>query len=197
MNSAETILKTVLVHEDSITGLRAVNLIKRLTAKLEHLLGTEINPWDVCDRIWRFEWLRNPQLWEEAVSRSATADVIIISAEDHTELPACVRSWIESVLPRIQGGQAILVALLEGHQIAGMGSLPPARYLRQLAEHHGVDFLCNLDEPEQPTRVELGIEKALSRITGAARILPVNSIGENNRASMTSPWPTTNDIEFN
>jgi hypothetical protein len=110
MKSAETILKTDLVHEDSVTGMRAV-LIKRLTSKLELFSGSKISPWEVCNRIWRFEWLRNPQLWEEAVSKSAAADIIIISAENHPELPVCVRSWLENLLPRIEGGQPLVVAL--------------------------------------------------------------------------------------
>jgi hypothetical protein len=78
-----------------------------------------------------------------------------------------------------------------------MGPLPPARYLRKLADRYGVDFLCDLDEREQPARVEPGIEKALSRITGPAGILAVKSIAENNRISMTSPWNNSNDIELN
>jgi hypothetical protein len=197
MNSDETMLKTVLVHEDSVTGLRAVNLIKRLTEKLGPWLGTEIDPWEVCNRIWRFEWLQHPQWWEEAVSRAAQADMIIISAEDHTELPVCVRSWIESVMPLIQGGQTVLVVLLEGHEIAEMGSLPPARYLRKLAERHGVDFLCNLDERGQSTGIELKLEKALSRINSTARNWPMESIKVNTRTCMTSPWDAANDVQLN
>jgi hypothetical protein len=68
--------------------------------------------------------------------------MIIISTENCTELPPTVRSWIESVLPRKRGATA-LVAILGNKNRLESGPLPSERYLRQLANHCHVDFLCH------------------------------------------------------
>ena len=137
----------IIVHEDSVAGLHATNVLQKLAAQLETKLGVDVNPWEICSHVWQFEWLLDPQLCEQAVAESIKADMIIISAENNTELPSCVRSWIESVLPHKQGTTTALVALLGGPNQASSAALPSARYLRQLALQYGVDFLCNADSP--------------------------------------------------
>jgi hypothetical protein len=145
-NNFDTPLKVIIVHENTTSGLHAANMLQEIATRLKEQLGIEVDPWEVCSRVWRFDWLQNPKLCEQAVSESINSDMIIIATESCTELPAAVRSWIESVLPRKQGAAA-LVALLGTKDGLPSGELPSARYLRQLANHYQVDFLCQAPDP--------------------------------------------------
>ncbi len=155
----EDIFKINIVHEDTIAGLHAVGVLNRLAARLGTQLGRDISPWRICTRVWKFEWLQCPEWWEDAVAKSAEADMIIIATGKHSELPVGVRSWIENVLPRRADGLTALVALLD--QRGECRARLSARYLRQLARQSGVDFFCNLDD--RPERVEAGLKSVLSR----------------------------------
>jgi hypothetical protein len=162
MNSCDNfIFRITIVHENSITGLQAVGVLKRLAKRLATKLGLDISPWQFYTRAWKFDWLQNPELWEAAVAMSAEADMIIISTGGHSALPATVRCWIESVLPRRQRRPMALVALLDDRGEASLAALPPARYLRQLARRYGVGFFCNLND--QSKQIELGIDSLLFR----------------------------------
>jgi hypothetical protein len=169
MNTADPILKIIIVHEDSVAGLRATDLLKRLAARLGDKSGMDISPWEFCNRAWQFEWLQNPNLSAQALAEAVAADMIIISAGGHAELPVCVRKWIESVLARKQGGPAALVALLDGRRAAHTAALNPGPYLRQLAAQNGVDFYCNLNQ--WPLNFGFYIESVISRFEDGSVIL--------------------------
>ena len=157
---AESFLKITIVHEDTVTGLQAIEVLKRLAAQLGNRFGLDFSPWRFNSQVWKFEWLQDPQGWNEAVAAAVAADMIIIAVGAQGELPASVRSWIESVLPRKQSKCMALVALLSRKKRDEAVALTPARYLRQLAKRHGVDFICNLDP--HPQRFESGIEAVLA-----------------------------------
>ena len=158
MDNFDSPIKVIIVHENTTAGLQAANVLQNLASELENKLGIDVNPWEICSHVWRFEWLHNPQLCEQAVSESIDADMIIISTENCTELPATVRGWIESVLPRIIGATA-LVAILGKKDGPESGPLPSERYLRQLANHCRVDFLCHT--PDGPAADKSWMEPVL------------------------------------
>ena len=159
MKRYDGFFKINIVHEDTVAGLRAAGVLQHLAARLGARLERDINPWQICTRVWKFEWLQNPELWEEAVARAVESDLIILAMGGRAELPACVRCWIESVLPRKREGLTGLIALLDRRWETR--PLPPARYLRQLARQYGVNFFCNFDN--RPAPVESGIELVLSQ----------------------------------
>ena len=142
MDNFDSPIKVIIVHENTTAGLQAANVLQDLAAQLENKLGININPWEICSHVWRFEWLLNPQLCEQAVAESIDADMIIVSTDACTELPVHVRGWIESVLPRKEGATA-LVAILGRKDGPQAGPLPSEQYLRQLAHHNHIDFLCH------------------------------------------------------
>jgi hypothetical protein len=151
MNTLDSVFKITMVHEGSIAGQQAADLLTRLRAELQTQLGMDLNAWEVCHHVWPFEWLQHHKPWKQALAEAADADMIVVSTGGNTELPACIRSWLEQVLARIKDGPVALVALLDGRRENAAAS-PPARYLRQLAEQRGADYFCNLDF--QPPRVQ-------------------------------------------
>lgn len=160
MDAFNFLFKVIIVHEDTVAGMQAVNVLQQLASQLENKLGMDINPWEICSHVWQFNWLEDPQLYEQAVAESIKADMIIISTDGRAELPPRVRGWIESVLPQKKGAAAALVALLgDNHETAAAS--PSVRYLRQLAAQYGVDFLCNADG--QPRRTIPDMKPVLCR----------------------------------
>jgi hypothetical protein len=144
MNMTSAVLKIVVIQNDLAADTQAARLLRRLTAQLEGEFKLEIGAWQIEHGIWRFEMLRDPELWKQAAVEAAAADMIVFSAGD-TELPANVRAWIETVLSMREGAPAALVALVDGGNDGAGGSSCPDRYLRRLAGRYGLDFFCNAD----------------------------------------------------
>ena len=155
MNTLNSVLKIVIVHEDLITGIEATTLLSRMAAQLEAEFEIKSDTWQMDSGIWKFEMLRDPELWEQAVAEAAAADMIIISVGD-AGLPACVRHWIEKALPMKEGGPAALVALLDRDNDTPAEPSRPEVYLRRLAGQYGLDYFCN--SGDQTRRIASGIE---------------------------------------
>jgi hypothetical protein len=75
--------------------------------------------------------------------------MIIISLHGG-ELPAHVQSWLKSVAPRAQPGQAALVALINPREECGMECQFHLAYLREIAKSAGLDFFCNQGNWDKP-----------------------------------------------
>jgi hypothetical protein len=130
------VFNVVTAYEDCTDGLRAKEMLNRLAARL----GSDFS---VASDLWGFDTLGLPAFNEMADTAATAADMIILCAENRSELPDHVQDWIEKWLPKQWGG--LLVALLhteqeEAHQ--------PARVyarLKQLAEQANIDFFCQTD----------------------------------------------------
>lgn len=166
-NAGDSVLKIVIVYEDLVTGIEATAVLSRLAGQLETEFQIKNDTWRMDNSAWKFEMLRDPKLWNEAAIEAVGADIIIVSVGG-AELPACVRDWIENVLPMKEGRPAALVAMLDGRNDASDEPPRLGAYLRRLAAQCGVDFFCNPDG--QPPRVESGIESVISRSEGDSAI---------------------------
>lgn len=151
MNAFPVALKIFVAHEDLPSGIRAVSLLNKLSASLENYLGLGDSAWQMEDNnFWNFGSLLDLDLREQVLAACIEADIIVISAGGQTQLPASVKTWIESALGRKEGRPSAVVAIFSGRQEPSTNSLLPIAYLRQLAERHGVDFFSNLDNQPQP-----------------------------------------------
>ncbi len=128
--------RIVTRYEDFAAGVRAIQMLERLTAQLRsefQLLGS----------VWKFALLDNPHLREQAANEAAAADMIVISTSAG-QLPVRVKDWIETWLPRKRGTGTTLVALLSKEPL-GAGEPPPVWvYLRDVAKEANMDFFCNV-----------------------------------------------------
>jgi len=159
-DTLNTAFKIAIVHEDFITGLQAEDVLKRLAARLISELGIDANLLQIDN--WEFDWLQDSELREEAIARTAQADMIIVSVGGDAALPTGVRKWIEDALLLRKGGPTAMVALLDGRGVFRSAASRPDVYLRRLSAQYGVDFFCNLDS-RQPMS-ESGIESVLSEL---------------------------------
>ena len=155
MNARNSVLKIVIAHENLVTGIEAATMLGRLVAQLEAEFGLKGDAWQIETAVWKFEMLRDPELWKQAATEAVEADIIIFAA-GCAALPASVRNWIENVLSMKDGGPAALLALL--HRSPETSGSPPRLedYLRQLAEQCGLDFFCNING--HPPGANSGVE---------------------------------------
>jgi hypothetical protein len=147
MNIIHAALKIIVAHEDSLTGIRAVALLNKLSARLENNLSLGDSPWQIENsNLWNFECLQDLDLREQALAAGVDADIILISAGSQTQLPTWVKTWIDKALGQKQGRPSAMVAMFCGRQEPSAPWLRSVACLRQLAKQHGADFFCNLDK---------------------------------------------------
>ena len=86
---------------------------------------------------WRFDYLRDPQVAEEAAAAAAEADLIVASMHGSGDVPGEVQTWFEQWLPRRRaGGGLVLIQNGEMEREPDTSS-----YLRSIATQANLDFL--------------------------------------------------------
>jgi len=137
-DKGQSAFNVFVVHEDTLTGVRAAAVLGRLADFLD-------NEPVMQNEIWKFDSLSHPSLYEQALSQAAKAEMIIVSAAGTRSLPPHIAELIADALGRKNGRSAAVVALLD----LGRSSAEPSPLcgeLRQMAEKAGVDFFCNTGE---------------------------------------------------
>lgn len=138
---ARPLLNMVVVYDSPNTVIRATNFLGMLVRRF----GDEFV--FHCS-LWRFDAVGLPQTREAALIAVGAADLIIICARSHHDLPGAVQDLLSHCLARKAQGSAALVALLESH-----GKLDAVRgrtrqFLQNVATGSQLDFF--LHEVELP-----------------------------------------------
>lgn len=125
----------VLVYDKYADGIRAKDLFDRLVSNHGELFRF------VC-HLWRFDVLREPQLFEAATRDAIGADMIVFAIRQSQELPIEVRRWIDRWLPSKQVDSGALV-LLPGDPPRRVGETTTVcATLKQIAESANVRVFC-------------------------------------------------------
>jgi hypothetical protein len=104
IDSTPPTLNVVIVYEDFETGTHA--------KKTYDFIVENVQPeCQFTNQMWKFDVLSIPKLREIAVRDAAIADIVMLSSHGH-ELPAQVKSWVESWLDS-PGTPLALVALFD------------------------------------------------------------------------------------
>ncbi len=89
---------------------------------------------------WRFKYLADPEIQEDAGRAAVGADLILV-APASSELPSYVRKWFETWLPgRVEGDGVMVVVQPEARGFAP-GTMPTMSYLRNTAQRAHLDYL--------------------------------------------------------
>jgi len=83
--------------------------------------------------------------WGHAVAAVSEAKIIIVSLSGHTDLPVPVRRWMESWPNYEQASHPTLVVVFGAEPTDGSRQNVLISFFQQIAENHGLDFLCNCD----------------------------------------------------
>ena len=169
-------LNALVLYEDFGTGLRAKQTLDGTVQRL-------VFDADVHVKLWRFDLLREPALYDQAASEVTEADIVFVSAHGQGELPVSVNGWLQHWLARKVGEPCALAMSLD----AGAGETPTAAQmleaLRGMAEQAGVEVFCTSvrctkGNGNQPSRTSLGTQKPATRLP-PAEPYPYRELGIN------------------
>jgi hypothetical protein len=118
--------------EDSTSGTR----VKEFCKALSRGLGSHCR---IVEHVWLFSTFRLRELQEIAAEEASASDLVIISAQQQSELPAEVKSWIDLWLRQEIRRPATLLALLDPDYEGA--PTPVLNYLQQVARQGNMEFL--------------------------------------------------------
>ena len=125
------VLKVVIGYEDVSSGHRAMSLYRRV-------LEAQVAPAEF--KIWKFEPLGMPELFERAVVDAVEADLLVVSICGNRPIPIEGVRWLEASCRRRgdHGGAIIFVAADENQQHPAR--CLAAEFLRKTARMGGLDY---------------------------------------------------------
>ncbi len=147
-------LDVAIIYESLDTGKRAKRFSDQLAAELPLRGSLNLN-------LWNFAVLGTREVRNQAASTAATADLVILSMDGRTPLPAEVENWIEMWTWLIDGHKPAVVALFAA---PGVQSAPVQAYLRRETASKKLDFFsqpnCTAPDPAtiRPTGQAAGWE---------------------------------------
>ena len=141
-------LTIAVVYQDSLTQRWTAELCAR--AKVQCGQGTM-----QCAH-WRLDTLSDPAVFKRAVAFALQANLLVIAAYAHMNLPSDVKRWVQTGSQQGRAHKGALVALL-GKCSFAREPLPAKEYLNATAEATGVPYF--LREFTLPTELpELTME---------------------------------------
>jgi hypothetical protein len=139
----------VIAYEDLAAGVRAKQTFDYLLAELG-------GRFTFTCKLWKFRILEAPQLSEIAAQDAAEADMIMVAAHGHQELPSAVRGWINLWLQRAGRRDRALVALVDSQDGDTTKPNPICSHLHEVAKRGNLDYFCHsADRPNQEASLTL------------------------------------------
>lgn len=134
----------VVICEDEPAHARALAICERVARQF----------WDEIEfkfRWWTFASLGYPANATEASHDAGSAEMVFFAAQGRGDLPARVKSWIETwANTRTDRGGALIYLAGDEDPLEAEVSLKQL-YLRQVAHRAEMDFLCDVPEHLAPT----------------------------------------------
>lgn len=147
----------VLAYDTYSDGIRAKEFFDRLVFNHGELFQFTCH-------LWRFDVLRDPQLFEAAIRDAHGADMIVLVTRQSQELPIGARRWIDHWLPSMQADSGALV-LLPGDQLhQGGQTMTLSASLKQMGERVNVQVFCK--ETARPAANAHLAEQIAKRVSG-------------------------------
>lgn len=155
--------KVAIIYEDRAAGQRAIGAFRCLNEHLE-------NDFELRNNLWSFELLRIPKIRDLASRDMASADMIIVSAHGHEDLPTEIRTWMQKCLPRKKSHGGALVALFDSAD-ENVSISPALLFLKEIADRARLDFFSH------------GAQLPGSRFNSSVDLDPPKKIGGSARAT--------------
>lgn len=125
----------VLAYNESTDRIRSKDFFDRLVLDHGELFHF------IC-HLWKFDVLREPQLFEAATRDALGADMIDFAIRQSQELPGVARRWIAHWLPSKQADSGALVMLLGGQPRQAGDTTTVCASLTQMAERVNLQVFC-------------------------------------------------------
>ena len=100
---------------------------------------------------WKFDRLRQPELFSAATRATQEADIVIVAAHANEDLPEVVKTWIDMAFWKRAGQDRLLIGLLGQATASQPGDSLPDRYLQAAAREAGMEYLLHWSTLPAPT----------------------------------------------
>jgi hypothetical protein len=127
------VFSVVVLYEDRETRDRVLDASRHMEAQVGDEIALKFS-W------WKFDFLNDSRLAEQAAQATILADMLLVSAHPGHGLPLAFSDWVETWLPRRGYRESVLVALIGSEH----DSLNDAacQYLRTVAARAQMDYLA-------------------------------------------------------
>ncbi len=126
------IFSVVVLYEDRETRDHVLNVSRHMALTIGEEIQLKFS-W------WRFDFLQDADLAEQAANAASHADMLLVSAHPGRGLPLAFTQWVETWLPRRFNQESLLVALIGSEKDSGEDAA--TEYLRGIAARAGMDYL--------------------------------------------------------
>jgi hypothetical protein len=144
--------KIVTFYEDFASAMRAYRVFEWLARNFSGDLPVKATSWS-------FSMLGMSRLTSTVLRDSASADVLVVSANGDKDLPPHVAAWIEDCISRERNAGPVLVALLDDEFEEDGSTAILCSSLERIANREGARFLRNRDLKER-MHCDLSVEPA-------------------------------------
>lgn len=132
-NLAPGDFSVAVLYEDRETRDRALNVSRQMQSRV----GDKI---DLAFSWWRFDFLQDGKLAEQAAHAASVADMIVVASHPGKALPVSFSDWVEGWLPHRSHRESVLVAMTGSEGVSADHAA--TRYLREIAARAKMDYLA-------------------------------------------------------
>ncbi len=127
-------LNVVIVYDDVSAGQHAMHVLASQ--------GHDLHDIDVRPRLWRFDFLEDPEWFALALADAINADMVVISTSAPNGLNPVVRNWIKLCLARKRGSGSAIVALFGPAGNLDELESPRYQFVQNTAREAGLDVFA-------------------------------------------------------
>jgi hypothetical protein len=131
----DPMLAVVIVYNDILAVLRAVETLKRVSRKFRGQVRQRLRPVPVTQ-------LLDPGSFDHLLADASSADVIIVSFNGPEDLPETLKKWIQNCLAQKRARESAIVALLNSNEQLDAPDSPRYQFLKKTARAAGLDFFA-------------------------------------------------------
>lgn len=136
----------IIIYEECDSARKANALLKRASDRAGAATQWSVKPW-------RLNALKQPPLGQAALRDAVEAHLIVLAIRRPTHIPSWLLTWLEVWAGRRQVQDAAL-AVFDGPDEDAQSAIVSTE-LSQLAQRHGLSFICGDVSPAQDESDEL------------------------------------------
>jgi len=140
----------VIAYDGVVAGQRALSQMRSV---LSHLPGLNLQ---LQPELWRFDLLKNPDVFKLALNSARRADLLVLSVNNPQALSPQTVDWISRWITAKRGGTAA-IALLGSTD----SSIEGSNLIRNAAQNAGLDFIASSPTRENRTTPQLQMRSNL------------------------------------
>ena len=180
-------LNVVVTYEDLPAGKQAMRVLDGAAHEFEAAI--QFRP-----KLWRFDFLEDPNWRNLATADVLNADMLVISQSSENDLPAWFRRWTCACLSQMHNRIGAVLALLGKGDNADAPALGRLLWLQEAAREAGLTFFSSVPAGQYSLRNRSSDLRQVEKVThNAVKIVPLVD-GQEFEISVPIFSPNSNEV---